>query len=74
MKMASKWEKNAPATLHSSDLLLGIHCICSQSRDAIPVIYTYIYEKYIYKLYLNNRIIVLVRVGVFSHMGVSLYI
>jgi hypothetical protein len=38
MKMASKTVKNyAPATLHSSDLSLGIHCICSQSRDTIPL-------------------------------------
>ncbi len=27
----------ASATLHSSDLSLGFHCICSQSRDTIPL-------------------------------------
>jgi hypothetical protein len=30
-------KKYALATLHSSDLSLGIHCICSQSRDTIPL-------------------------------------
>jgi hypothetical protein len=30
-------KKYAPATLNSSDLLLGIHCICSQSHDIIPL-------------------------------------
>jgi hypothetical protein len=34
IKMGKKY---APATLHSSDLSLGIHCICSQSRDTIPL-------------------------------------
>ncbi len=36
--MATKREKKyAPATLHSSDLSLWIHCICSQSHDTIPL-------------------------------------
>ncbi len=30
-------KKYAPATLHSSDQSLGVHCISSQSRDAIPL-------------------------------------
>jgi hypothetical protein len=30
-------KKYAPATLHSSDLSLGNHCICFQSRDTIPL-------------------------------------
>jgi hypothetical protein len=30
-------KKYALATLHSSDLSLGIHCIFSQSRDTIPL-------------------------------------
>ncbi len=36
-----KWHQNSvkicSGTIHSSDLSLGIHCICSQSRDTIPL-------------------------------------
>jgi hypothetical protein len=35
--MASKREKICSDTLHSSDLSLGIHFICSQSCDTIPL-------------------------------------
>jgi hypothetical protein len=38
MKMASKGNKKyAPAELNSSDLSLGFHCNCSQTRDTIPL-------------------------------------
>ncbi len=30
-------EKYAPAVLNSSDLSLGFHCNCSQTRDTIPL-------------------------------------
>jgi hypothetical protein len=30
--------KYAPAILNSSDLSIGIHCNCSQTRDTIPLI------------------------------------
>jgi hypothetical protein len=41
MKMASKGNKKyALAILNSTDLSLGIHCNCSQTRDTIPFKYT----------------------------------